>query len=646
MIDQSTVQKVIDIADVVEVVKDFVTLKRSGTNYKGLCPFHNEKTPSFMVSPAKGIFKCFGCGESGNAVGFVMKHEHFSFPNSIKYLAEKYNIQIEEKEETPEEKEKRAERESLLIVSGYAQKYFTDILINNEMGRAIGLSYFKERGYSNEIIEKFQLGYCPDKFSAFTDSALKKGYKLKFLRDTGLTIVKEDKRFDRFYGRVIFPIHSLIGKVIGFGGRTLKADKKTAKYLNSPESDIYHKGRILYGLFFAKKTIAKEDKCYIVEGYTDVLSFQQAGIENVVASSGTALSEIQIRLIRRFSKNITFIFDGDKAGISAAMRGIDIVLKQEMNLRVIPLPENEDPDSFSKSMSNTDLKNYLTENEQDFITYKSKFLLSQTKNDPINRSKIISDIISSIAVIPNAIQRNLYIKETSNILNIEEKSLYEQINKIFYKQKSKNRYKTKPQVAPLKKTPELPSFIDEIKSKAIEKDIIYYILNFGNENYESSEQEDGRTIEKSIADFVITEIQNDDLQFSNLFYKRIFELYKESLLDYSKIDNNIFLNHTDTEISKLASELLSENYLPSKIWERKGSFVKSPELTYKKDVPKAIIVFKLKIILKAIDKNIDKIKEPPKNDNEYDKQISILENNQILENIKIQLADMLGRVIL
>ena len=646
MIEQSTIQKVIDTADIVEVVKDFVTLKRSGANYKGLCPFHNEKTPSFMVSPAKGIFKCFGCGESGNAVGFVMKHELFTFPNSIKYLAEKYNIQIEEKEDTPEEKEKRAERESLLIVSAYAQKYFSDILLNNEMGRAIGLSYFKERGYSDEIIEKFELGYCPDKFSAFTDSALKKGYKLKFLKHTGLTIVKEDKRFDRFYGRVIFPIHSLIGKVIGFGGRTLRADKKIAKYLNSPESDIYHKGSILYGLFFAKKMIAKEDKCYIVEGYTDILSFHQAGIENVVASSGTALSEIQIRLIRRFTKNVTFIFDGDKAGINAAMRGIDIVLKQEMNLRVIPLPENEDPDSFSKSMSNTDLKNYLTEKEQDFISFKSKFLLSETKNDPINRGKIIADIIASISIIPNSVQRSLYIKETSKLLNIEETSLYDQINKIFYKQKSKNRYKEKGLTAPLKKTPELPAFIDEIKSKAIEKDIIYYILNFGNEIYESSVQEDGTSINKSIADFIITEIQNDDLQFSNLFYKRMFEFYKQSLLDLSVIDNNIFLNHTDSEISSLSAELLSENYLPSKIWERKGSFIKSPEVTFKIDVPKAIIIFKLKIILKAIDKNLNKIKEPPKTDEEYDLQMSILQTNQILENIKIELAELLGRVIL
>ena len=479
MIEQAIVQKVIDTANIVEVIQDVVTLKRSGSNYKGLCPFHNEKTPSFMVSPAKGIFKCFGCGEAGTAVSFIMKHEQLSFVDTIKYFGEKYNIIVKEKEDTAEDREKRAERDSMLIVSSYAQKYFSDTLLNHEMGRAVGLSYFKERGYSLDIIEKFQLGYCPAQFTAFTDAAINKGYKLKFLEKTGLTIVTDTKQFDRFNGRVMFPIHSIIGKVIGFGGRTLKADKKTAKYLNSPESEIYSKRKVLYGLYFAKKSIAKKDKCYIVEGYTDVLSFHKAGIENVVASSGTALSETQILLIRRFSENITLIFDGDKAGINAALRGIDLVLKQEINLRVLPLPENEDPDSFSKKMTNNDLQNYLDENEQDFITFKSEFLLSQTKDDPINHAKIITEILTSIAVIPNPVQRSVYIKETGRILDIEEQSLYGQLNTILYKKKGSNKYKKKNQTYTQKQTPEVPSFIpDDIKSKPAEKDILYFLLNF------------------------------------------------------------------------------------------------------------------------------------------------------------------------
>jgi DNA primase len=419
MISQETVNKIFDVVDIVEVISDYVTLKKSGTNYKGLSPFSNEKTPSFMVSPSKGIFKDFSSGKGGNAVGFLMEHEKLSYPEALQYLARKYNIEIEETEMSPEEIQQRNERESLLAVTSYAQKFFTEQL-NTAEGKAVGLSYLRQRGFRDDIIRKFQLGYSPEDRKALTNSAVKAGYKQEFLVKTGLTIEKEDYVFDRFAGRVIFPIHGISGNVVGFGGRTLKSDKNIAKYVNSPESDIYHKSRILYGLFQAKKSIVSNNRCFLVEGYTDVIALHQAGIENVVSSSGTALTVEQIRLIKRFSENITVLYDGDEAGLKASFRGIDMILEEGLNVKVVLFPDGEDPDSFSQGRSSSEFIEFIDSNEQDFITFKTEVLISDTKNDPIKRANMITDIVRSVAVIPDGIKRSVFLKECSKLLDTEE----------------------------------------------------------------------------------------------------------------------------------------------------------------------------------------------------------------------------------
>jgi len=424
MIDHSTIDKIMQAAEITEVIGDFVSLKKRGVNYLGLCPFHNEKTPSFTVSPAKGIFKCFGCSRGGNTVNFVMEHEHLTYPEALKYLAKKYHIEVEEKEESPEEIRQKNERESMLILSGYAQKYFSRILTDNIQGQNIGLSYLKERGIRRDTIEKFQLGYSLDSRDAFTKEAGKNGYKKEFLVKTGLSIEKGENVYDRFWGRVMFPIHSLSGRVIGFGARTLKTDPKAAKYLNSPESEIYHKSSSLYGIYFARQSLVKQDKCFMVEGYTDVISFVQSGIENVVASSGTALTEDQIRLIRRFTRNITIIYDGDPAGIKASLRGIDLILEQGMHVKVVSLPEGEDPDSFARSHNSSELLDFIDKNELDFITFKTKLLSEGTDNDPVKKANLISEVVRSVAMIPDQIERSVYLQECSRLMGVQEEILF------------------------------------------------------------------------------------------------------------------------------------------------------------------------------------------------------------------------------
>ncbi|MBL4667710.1 MAG: DNA primase, partial [Flavobacteriales bacterium] len=397
MIPKQTIDEIFDAAIIEDVVGDFVPLKKRGANYLGNCPFHNEKTPSFTVSPAKGIYKCFGCGKAGNSVNFIMEHEHYSYPEALRFLANKFNIEIEEEELSPEQKDAADERESLYIVSNYAAKYFHKQLLDSDEGKAIGLSYFLERGFREDIIETFQLGYNPDGWTAFTDEAEKAGHNLKYLDKSGLTIVKGDKKFDRFKGRVMFPIHNLSGRVLGFGGRILQANDKAAKYLNSPESEIYHKSKVLYGIYTAKKAISKENICYLVEGYTDVISLYQSGVENVVSSSGTSLTEGQIRLVKRFTPNITILYDGDAAGIKASFRGIDMILQEGMNVRVVLFPDGEDPDSYAKAHTTEELKDYITTNAQDFIRFKTSVLIKDVGNDPIKKAELIKDIVASIA---------------------------------------------------------------------------------------------------------------------------------------------------------------------------------------------------------------------------------------------------------
>ena len=433
MISRSTIDRVFEAARVEEVVGEFVQLKKAGSNFKGLSPFTDEKSPSFMVSPVKQIWKDFSTGKGGNAISFLMEHEHYTYPEALKWLAKKYNIEIEEIAQTNQEKEQINERESMFLVSNFAKDFFHSTMLHTNQGKAIGLSYFKERGFRDETIKKFDLGYCLDEWGSFTNAAISKGYQLKYLESTGLTIVKDDKQFDRFKGRVMFPIHSMSGRILGFGGRILTADKKSAKYLNSPESDIYHKSKILYGIYQAKKEIAKQDNCFLVEGYTDVISFHQSGIENVVASSGTALTPDQIRLISRLTKNITVLFDGDAAGIRASIRGIDLILEQGMNVKVVQFSDGEDPDSFAKSHSDSELKEFLDTAAQDFINFKVSLLLEDTQNDPVKKAGLIRYIVTSISKIPDAIQREVYVQECSQIMEISERILFSELAQLIAK---------------------------------------------------------------------------------------------------------------------------------------------------------------------------------------------------------------------
>ena len=606
MIDQETINRIFDTADIVDVISDFVQLKKSGTNYKGLSPFSNEKTPSFMVSPSKGIFKDFSSGKGGNVVGFLMEHEKLSYPDALRYLAKKYNIELVEKEKTADDIRQETERESLLVVTSFAQKYFTESLHNSQEGKAIALRYLQERGVREKYIEKFQLGYNPESGDAFSSYALKNGYKKDYLVLSGLSVEGDGKLFDRFRGRVIFPIHALSGSVIGFGGRTLRGDKQVAKYLNSPESEIYHKSRVLYGLFFAKNAIVKEDKCYLVEGYTDVIAMHQAGIENVVASSGTALTVEQIRLIKRFTPNITIIYDGDEAGIKASFRGIDLVLEEGLNVRVLLLPDGEDPDSFSKKHSSSELAEFISQNEKDFISFKTGLLLKDALTDPVKKAGLISDIVRSVAVIPGAINRSVYIRECSNLMDVDERVLYSEVNKIRKgKLEQKWRSERTPEAASreIPVQPLVPSFVEEVYSEYEEREIIYFLLKFGNEKLRIPEENQ----ELYVAEFIIREIQNDNLEFENLVYKKVFEDTLDLIEKGLSMEEKYFIYHGDKKIQELAVDIYSSRYELSKVWRRKETYVELPGENLGMEVPKALLAYKNRIITKAIKDTLGKI---------------------------------------
>ncbi|MGE0089325.1 MAG: DNA primase [Bacteroidales bacterium] len=611
MIDHNTIQRIIDTAEIVDVVSDFVSLKKRGVNYLGLCPFHNEKTPSFTVSAAKGIYKCFGCGKGGNAVNFIMEHEHLGYPEALKYLARKYHIEIVEKELTAEEIQQQNERDSLLVVTKFANSYFQEKLHKHTDGRAIGISYFKERGFRDEIIQKFELGFSLDIRDAFTKAALENGYKLEFLEKAGFTIVKEDnEKFDRFRGRVMFPIHGLSGNVIGFGGRVLKKDEKTAKYLNSPESEIYHKSKVLYGMFQAKTSITQTDKCYLVEGYTDVISMHQSGIENVVASSGTSLTVDQIRLIKRFTPNVTIIYDGDAAGIKASLRGIDLVLEQGLNVRVLLLPNGEDPDSFAKSHSASELIDFINKNEEDFIKFKTRLLSKEAKNDPVKRASLITDIVRSISVIPDAITRTVYIKECSRILEIDEKILYAESNKIRKKSGETEAKTISPDEVYKTASPSVPSFIEGFYAEHQEREIIRLLLHYGDlilYTYQEDKYDEPRNVK--VAEYIISEILNDDLEFKNLVYKQIFQEFLEGMAKKELPENKQFIYHTDPQISKLAADILSPSYTLSKIFKKGGVLIETEDMKLKQIVPETIVAYKRKILEIAQQDVSEKLKE-------------------------------------
>jgi DNA primase len=631
MIDQHTISRILDSAEIVEVVSDFINLRRRGVNYLGLCPFHNEKTPSFTVSPAKGIYKCFGCGKAGNAVNFIMEHETLTYPEALKWLAKKYNIEVVEKEETDEEKQQKDDRESMMIVSSFAQKFFSRYLWEENEGRVIGLSYFRERGLHDTTINKFELGYAPDGKSIFTEAAQRQGYQMEFLEKTGLTIKRDDWVRDRFAGRVMFPVHSLAGRVIAFGGRVLKTAPDTAKYLNSPESEIYHKSNVLYGIFQAKREMTRLDKCYLVEGYTDVLSMSQAGIENVVASSGTALTVEQIRLIKRFTPNVTIIYDGDEAGIKASLRGIDLVLEEGMNVKVLLLPDGEDPDSFACSHSASELTQFIEANETDFIRFKTRLLLKNTENDPIGRAKLITDIIRSVSVIPDAITRTVYLKECSKLMNVEESVLYSEVRKL---QRKKAEGSTPSPVfeRPQKRQQDLPIIsYDENHLQLEEKEVLRFLFKYCHAPLFETEDEHGRPRVLTGGEFIITEIEKEGLATENTLFSKIMEEVKTNLSDPGFEPFKYFIAHRDENITRLTSDLFTEKHVESKLWQRTGAYTKEEEML---DIliPKSVNEYKLRIVidlLLELEKEIDTASKSNDFDKIFEKQSTYVDLKKV-----------------
>ncbi|MGQ1787948.1 DNA primase [Saccharicrinis sp. GN24d3] len=647
MIDQSTVDRVVETsqANIVDVVSEFVTLRRRGVNYLGNCPFHNEKTPSFTVSPHKGIYKCFGCGKGGNAVNFLMDVEQISFIDAIKQLGKKFHIHIEEVELSPEQQQVKNDRESMMAVSVFAQKYFTDQLLKSDEGRSVGLSYLRSRGFRDDIIQKFQLGYSPEAKSALTDEALKNSYKLEFLEKTGLTIVRDNYKADRFRGRVIFPIHSISGKPTAFGGRILKTDKKTAKYLNSPESEIYHKSKILYGIYHAKTEITKKDRCFLVEGYTDVISFHQAGIPNVVASSGTALTVDQIRLIARFTPNITIIYDGDPAGIKASLRGIDLVLEQGMNVKVLLLPEGEDPDSFSKNRSTSELQAYIAENEGDFIKFKTGLLLKDAENDPVKRAGLLQDIVRTISMIPEAIVRGEYVKECSALMNVTEQVLYNEIGKLTRKNreekyKSNNRSIQVPAAAPIA-TIGNPAFASQNPFEEEEKELVRFIIKYGNANMMEAEEGQEEEEEITVGDYILAQLKEDELECENPLYHKILKLYEENKDNEGFQAIKFFVSNMEQDVSRLATDLLSKEYTLSKIHQRFGSGDLDEGTMLDKLVPKVMNELKLKKVKSLIDKYRKELKLAEQNKDSA-KLMEIMQTMVRLQQLQSLLSKELG----
>lgn len=642
MIDHATIERILDAAEISDVVSDFVTLRKRGVNMLGLCPFHNEKTPSFTVSPAKGIFKCFGCGKGGNSVNFIMEHENLSYPEALKWLAKKYNITIVEEEETEEQKQLKDERESLMIVTGFAQKYFTRYLWEENEGRTIGLSYFRERSFRDDILKKFEVGFAPDGKTPFTEAAQKQGYRIEFLEKTGLTIKRDDWLRDRFAGRVIFPIHGLSGRVIAFGGRILKEDKKTAKYLNSPESEIYHKSRVLYGIYQAKREIARVEKCYLVEGYTDVLSMHQAGIENVVASSGTALTAEQIRMVRRFTQNMTIIYDGDEAGIKASLRGIDLVLEEGMNVKVLLLPDGEDPDSFAKKKGASEFLDYIKANETDFIRFKTQLLLKEAENDPIAKARLITDVIRSVAVIPEAITRSVYIKDCSKLLDVNEEVLYAEVRKQKRRKDDdfRKREDRKKRVQPAKKESSPVSVPEGIPTEDLE--FLRFLLKHCNATIEIKNPEDNETFSTSVKEFMIGEIEADELVAENPQFKKIFYDVAQNLEQEDFDPWKYFVYHSDGEVSKLATDLLSDKYVESKRWTKAGAYTEKEEDILDVLIPRIVNEYKLskvRVMLSDIEKAITEASDA----NDFDRVIEEQSVYMNLKRVEKELANALGR---
>ena len=646
-IPRETVEQILQTARIEEVVGEFVTLKKKGTNLWGNCPFHNEKTPSFSVNPARNIFKCFGCGKAGDSAKFLMEHEHYTYPEALRYLAKKYNIKIEEKEQTAEEIMQQSIREKMFNINEFADKYFVDTLWNTDEGKTIGLEYFRERGYFDPIIQKFHLGYNPAKWDAFTTFAKKNGYSEELLEQIGLSIKGNNGLYDRYHGRVMFPIHSLTGRVIGFGGRILTNDKKSPKYQNSPESEIYDKKQTLYGIYFAKNAIARQDECILVEGYFDVLRMHQIGIENVVASSGTSLTMEQIRLVKRYTKNITMLYDGDAAGIHAALRGTDMILSEGMNVRVVVLPPEHDPDTFGKEFSTEYVSNYLKENAKDFIRFKTELLLKDAENDPIKRGQVIRDIVETISVIPDSIFRITYVKECSRLLDMPEQTLTNELNKIL-RAKLKKTLGIEDNVVPETDTTTTPKQEENVEDQLPagyyqERELVKLLLMYGQELIvDEREDENGEKVyeQVTVAQMIVDDLKMDGFTFTNVVNRKIFDLFDQAL-DEGRIPNDqFFISHEDETIAQLAADLLSTPYKLDQ-WDKYGIFVKREENMLRATVLSSLFRYKDLII----EERRTAIEEALKNEEELDNQLILLKQKKDLDDIRKQINKELGIVI-
>ena len=648
-IPRETVEQILSAARIEEVVGEFVSLKKRGANYIGLCPFHNEKTGSFNVNPARNIFKCFGCGKGGDSAKFLMEHEHITYPEALRYLAKKYNIQIEEKELSPEERMAQTEREKMFNINAFADKYFVDTLWNTDEGKSVGLEYFRERGYLNPIIEKFHLGYSPSKWEAFTEYAKQNGYDPEFLEKVGFCIKRQNgEYYDRYHGRVMFPIHNLTGKVIGFGGRILNADpeKKLAKYQNSPESEIYQKKETLYGIYFAKGAIVNKDECILVEGYFDVLRMHQIGIENVVASSGTSLTTEQIRLVKRYTKNITMLYDGDAAGVHAALRGTDMILAEGMNVRVVVLPPEHDPDTFGRDYPTEEVVKYLKDNAKDFIRFKTELLLKDAANDPIKKGQVVRNIVETISVVPDPIFRIAYVKETSRLLDMPEETLMMELNKQL-RAKFKKSLGVEGEVIPdepvIAQPQEQPQEETLPPGYYQERELVKLLLLYGTTKIaETHQDEDGQETEEeiSVAQMIVDDLINDEIVFNDPVNRKIFDVYDQALNGDQLPDDQYFITNEDEQVSQLAIDLLSSPYKLDR-WEKHGIFVKHEEDKLKLTVQYAILRYK-DLIIDARRKEIqDRIKEETDPDN----QLILLKEKKKWDDLRVQINKLLGIVI-
>jgi DNA primase len=634
MISRDTIDEVKNRVDIVDVIGDFVTLKRSGQNYKALSPFSNEKTPSFYVVPAKGIFKDFSSGKGGDAITFVMEHEGMSYVEAIRFLAQKYGVELKEDASSQEHTAEKNERDSLYIVMNYAKENFKDLLKNHEEGQSIGLSYFHERGFNDRTIEKFELGYALNAWDHLSRKAVSEGFSEDILEKAGLLIRKEDgKKYDRFRGRVIFPVHNLSGKIVAFGARILTKEKDQPKYINSPETEIYHKSNVLYGLFQSKNAIRREDFCYLVEGYTDVTSLHQADIDNVVASSGTALTEEQIKLMRRFTENVTVLYDGDRAGIKAALRGIDLILKGGLNVRIVLLPDGEDPDSFSKKMGSTELKKYLLDHTKDFISFKIDLYAADAARDPIKKAEAIREIVNSIALIPDAIKRSVYIQETSSLLRIQETVLLTELNKILIDDRKKRAEKAPTEVKEqaIPTFEDTPSKLDAASMVTVqERESIRLLLNYAESHYE----------DQRLLDFMLTEL--DDVEFTNPVLKQIYDEFKQGAERGEVIDTLYLMEHGTSEMKQTVADLTTTKYETSRHWGEKYHIYIPHEKEIVNNVAYTnVLRLKFRLIQKLMEENLEQLKQAT-SESDMEKYFTIHEN---LKGAERQLASILGIVI-